>query len=95
MYVVFLRFSNNKARAGDFMDAHREWIKRGFDDGVFLVVGSLQPNLGGAIVAHNASKTELEDRVSRDPFVVADVATPEIFEILPARADERLQFLLD
>ncbi len=32
------------------MDGHNEWIKRGFDEGVFLMVGSLQPNLGGAIV---------------------------------------------
>ena len=37
------------------MDGHKEWIKRGFDDGVFVLVGSLQPSLGGGIVAHNTS----------------------------------------
>ncbi len=26
------------------MDEHNAWIKQGFDDGVFLLVGSLQPN---------------------------------------------------
>jgi hypothetical protein len=25
------------------------------DDGIFLLVGSLRPNLGGAILAHNTS----------------------------------------
>jgi len=94
MYVVLLRFSANRDKAAEFMEAHRNWITQGFDDGVFLVVGSLQPNQGGAIVAHNASMAELESRVNRDPFVIEDVASPEIFEISPARADERLQFLV-
>ena len=55
MFIVLLRFSANKGQAGQFMADHNEWITRGFEDGVFLVVGSLQPNLGGGIVAHNTS----------------------------------------
>ena len=95
MHVVFLKFSTKRDKAGEFMEAHRTWIKQGFDDGVFLLVGSLQPNQGGAIVAHNASMAELESRIAQDPFVIEDIATPEIFEISPARADERLQFLVE
>ena len=57
-------FSGNKAQAGQLMEGHKEWIKRGFDDGVFLLVGSLQPHLGGGIVAHNASLADIQRRVS-------------------------------
>ncbi len=32
MFVVLLKFVADKARAGEFMDAHKAWIKRGFDD---------------------------------------------------------------
>lgn len=77
------------------MDAHKEWIKQGFDDGVFLVVGSLQPNLGGGIIAHDTSLSDLQDRVARDPFVVKNIVSAEILEITPARTDERLKFLLN
>jgi len=77
------------------MDGHNAWIKRGFDDGVFLVIGSLQPNQGGAIVAHNTSLEDLQSRVNDDPFVAENVVTAEILEITPAKADERLNFLLD
>lgn len=76
------------------MKGHNEWIKRGFDDGVFLLVGSLQPNLGGAIVAHNTSLADLQSRVHGDPFVVEKVVQAEIQEITPAKADTRLDFLL-
>ena len=94
MFVVLLRFSANKGQAGPFMQGHNEWIKRGFDDGVFVLVGSLQPNLGGGIVALNTSLPELQRRVNADPFVEQDVVSAEILEIAPSRADERLKFML-
>jgi len=95
MFVVLLKFSDNKSQAGQFMEGHNEWIKHGIDDDVFLLVGSLQPNLGGGIVAHNTSLSDLQSRVNADPFVAENVVSAEILEITPAKADERLKFLLD
>ena len=94
MFIVLLKFSDNKSQAGQFMEGHNEWIKRGFDDGVFLLVGSLQPKLGGGIVAHNTSLSELQDRVNDDPFVAENVVSAEIIEIAPSKMDERLQFII-
>jgi uncharacterized protein YciI len=95
MFIVLLKFSANKGQAGQFMEGHNEWIRRGFDDGVFLLVGSLQPSLGGGIVAHNTTLPDLQSRVNNDPFVAENVVSAEILEITPAKADERLKFLLD
>jgi uncharacterized protein YciI len=94
MFIVLLKFSSNKGQAGQFMEGHKEWIKRGFDDGVFLLAGSLQPNSGGGIVAHNTTLSDLQSRVSDDPFVAEDVVSAEIVEIAPSRTDERLGFLV-
>ena len=90
---MLLRFSGDRAQAAELMAGHNDWIRRGFDDGVFLLVGSLKPGLGGAILAHNASLSDLQDRVNADPFVAGNVVTAEIFEVAPSRADERLKFL--
>ncbi|MEJ2141667.1 MAG: hypothetical protein P8Y24_04820 [Gammaproteobacteria bacterium] len=93
MFIVLLKFSDNKAQAGQFMDGHNAWIKRGFDDGIFLMVGSLQPNQGGGIMAHNISLEDLQNRVNDDPFVAENIVTAEILEITPAKTDKRLGFL--
>lgn len=61
---------------------------------MFALVGSLQPKLGGGLLAHNLSLTELQDRVSEDPFVAQDVVSADIIEIAPSRTDERLTFLV-
>ena len=95
MFIVLLEFSGNKGQASQFMEGHKEWIERGFDDGVFLLAGSLLPNLGGGIVAHNTSLSDLQNRVNDDPFVAENIVSAEILEIAPSRTDERLEFLLD
>jgi uncharacterized protein YciI len=94
MFLVLLKFADNKEKARQLMDGHNQWIKQGFDEGVFVLAGSLQPQRGGAILAHGTSLAELQARVDADPFVAERVVTSEILEITPAKADERLQFLL-
>ena len=94
MFIILLKFAANRAQAGQFMQGHNEWIKRGFDEGVFLLVGGLQPNAGGGIIAHNTSRAELQRRVAADPFVEQSVVTAEIVEITPARLDDRLKFIM-
>lgn len=93
MFVVLLKFGENKSRAGQLMEGHNAWIKQGFDDGVFLLVGSLEIGQGGAILAHNASLQELEERVSLDPFVEEGVVNMEILQISSKKAVEQLSFL--
>jgi uncharacterized protein YciI len=75
------------------MEAHEAWIRRGFDDGVFLTVGSLRSDGGGAILANGATREELVRRVDADPFVAEGVVRAEIHEIAPARTDPRPDFL--
>ena len=94
MFVILLRFTDNKAKAVEFMDDHLAWAKRGMDDDVFLTIGSLQPNLGGGILAHNELRSKLEARVNEGPFVREGIVEPEILEITNSKADERLHFLL-
>jgi uncharacterized protein YciI len=81
VFIIFLKFSTNKAAAPEFIAAHNEWIARGFADDVFQCVGSLVPAAGGAIVATGESREEIEARVNADPFVQEDVVVAEITEV--------------
>lgn len=95
MFVVLLKFSDNKSRASDFMQGHNEWIKRGIDDGKFVLVGSIKPSAGGSILAIDNSLAALQERVNADPFVVENIVRAEILEISPGKWDERLAFLAE
>ncbi|MGD2171969.1 MAG: YciI family protein [Gammaproteobacteria bacterium] len=94
MFVILLKFSASRDRAGEFMDGHNAWLKQGFDDGVFLLAGSLQTGLGGAVIAQDDSRETIQARIDTDPFVEQGIVDAEILEIAPGMADERLQFLV-
>lgn len=94
MFIVLLRFSNNKGKAAELMPAHNDWIARGLHDGVFLLVGSLQPRAGGTILAHGTTLANLRARVNEDPFVAHEVVSAEVLEVSCSKANPRLEFLL-
>lgn len=94
MFIVMLKFSQNRDRLRDFLDAHKVWLKQGYDSGVFLLSGSLQENSGGVVLAHKVSLAELQVLVKQDPFVREKIATAEILEVTPSKVDERLKFLM-
>jgi len=77
------------------MHEHNEWVKRGFDEDIFLLAGSLKPGLGGSIIANNTSMIELQERVDEDPFVIENIVTAEILEIEAKMTDQRLHFLIE
>ena len=95
MFLIQLEFSTNKADAPRHMEGHNAWLRRGFDDGVFLVAGSLRSSQGGAVLAAGVSLEGLRERVGQDPFVAHDVVRPTIIEFGAAKADPRLQFLVE
>lgn len=93
MFIVLLKFSMNRNKASQFIMGHNEWIKNGFNDGVFLLVGSLKPSLGGAVLAHKISKDDLLKRIDADPFVTENVVSAEILEIDPNQVIPEMDFL--
>ena len=90
MFIVSLKFSDNKSAAPAFMEAHNEWIAKGFADGVFQCVGSIKPAAGGALIAVGESREALQERVRADPFVQQDVVVAEITEVEVKRTSPEL-----
>lgn len=93
MFIVLLRFAANRAAAPRLMEGHNAWLRKGFDEGIFLLAGGIEPKAGGAILATASSRAEVEARVAEDPFVAEGVVAAEIIEVAPGRTDPRLSFL--
>lgn len=66
MFIVQLKFFINKSKASQYMEEHKLWIKKGIEDNIFLLVGSIKPNLGGLIIVHNISLQELEEKIHKE-----------------------------
>lgn len=95
MFVIFLRFGDNRAEAAKLMAAHNAWVREGLHSGDFLLVGSLADSAGGAILARGDDRAAIEARVARDPFVAEGVVSASVHAFTPRLAAPALDFLLD
>ncbi len=93
MFIIVLRLTEQKAAAKALMPGHNAWIRRGFDDGVFVLMGGLSGAAGGVLLARDATREAVERRVADDPLVAEGVAVAEILEVAVKRVEPSLQLL--
>jgi uncharacterized protein YciI len=90
MFVVSLTYTAPLARIDEFIGAHRAFLAEQYARGLFLMSGRKEPRDGGIIIAHAASRAELESVLRDDPFQQAGVARYEITEFVPTMTAEAL-----
>lgn len=94
MYIVFLRFSQNRAQAGQWMAEHNKWLADGFASGDFIIAGSLENSQGGLLVVRDMEQSALLEKVRQDPFVMHGVVAAEVHGFKPSRLAEGLDALV-
>jgi uncharacterized protein YciI len=90
MFVVSLTYTAPLARIDAFLEAHRAFLAEQYARGLFLMSGRKEPRDGGIIIAHAASRAELESVLRDDPFQQAGVARYDITEFVPTMTAEAL-----
>lgn len=91
-YLILLSYLRPLAEVDDHLDAHREYLKRHYDAGHFLISGRKDPRTGGVILARADSPDEVVRWISEDPFKQAGVASYELIRWLPTMAAEGWPF---
>jgi uncharacterized protein YciI len=90
MFIVTLTYTAPLERIDAYLEAHRAWLGEQYARGLFLMSGRKEPRDGGIIIAHAASRAELEAVLRDDPFGQAGIATHAITEFVPTMTAEAL-----
>lgn len=93
MLVLSLTYIAPLDQVDRHITAHMEWVKAGYDSGMFLVSGRKDPRTGGVILARGERKA-VEAHVATDPFAIAGVATYDVTEVVLSRTAPGLEGLL-
>lgn len=94
MFVVNLTYKAPLAEIDQLRDAHMEWVKAGYAEGVFIASGAKRPRTGGVILARG-TREALDTRLAEDPFTKADVADYEVIDFAATSVAAGLEALKD
>lgn len=78
LYLILLEYLAPLAEVDRHLDAHRQFLKKHYDAGHFLVSGRKEPRTGGVILAKAMSQESVVRWISEDPFKKAGIASYEI-----------------
>lgn len=92
MFILSLTYTAEMSEVDRHIGPHMDWVKDGYDRGVFLASGRKNPRTGGVIFARG-TRADIETLVAADPFTIHGAADYEITEIAVTRTAPGLEGL--
>jgi uncharacterized protein YciI len=80
MFLLLSRYLKPVAEIDRVLPAHREFLDRYYENGLFIVSGPQEPRTGGVILTRDATRAEIDAALAQDPFVREGVSEYEIVE---------------
>ena len=92
MFILSLTYTAGLSEVDRHIEPHMDWVKDGYERGIFLASGRKTPRTGGVILARG-NKAEIDAIVAADPFTIHGVADYEITEVAVTRTAPGLEGL--
>ncbi len=84
MFVIILTYTKPLEIVDRHLEAHVEFLKKNYENKVFIASGRQVPRTGGVILARGESKEALQRIIQNDPFYKSGVAEYQIIEFVPS-----------
>lgn len=94
MFIIQLTYVKDLAVVDQFLEEHKQFLTKHYEEGTFMLSGRKHPRTGGIILAQAGNKAEIEAIIAEDPFYKHGLAEYSITEFKPTMANETLQPLL-
>ena len=95
MFIVSLHYIHPLEVVESHLQAHRAFLDRFYQQGVFIASGRKVPRNGGMILAKGITRAELEEVLDQDPFRAQGVADYQITEFTATRTSADFAGLLE
>ncbi len=92
MYVIHLRYTGALAEIDEALDAHRLYLERQFEAGVFIIAGPEVPRDGGIILAASIEWDRLDAIIAEGSFSQQRLVHYDIMEFKSHAARSRAEF---
>ena len=86
IFIASLTYTVPIERIDAALADHLAWLKAGHESGHFIAWGPREPRDGGLIFVKAASRTEAEELLASDPFILHRLADLTVIEWIPRYA---------
>ncbi len=84
MFILDVTYTRPMEAVELHVATHMDWVREGYERGMFLASGRKVPRTGGIILA-TGTREDIDSFLAKDPFVIHDVGTYTVTEIALTR----------
>lgn len=84
LHAVTLTYLAEADAISAHLDAHKQWLIRGFTEGKIIFAGPLSSGAGGYVLFQGDNVRDIHHFLQDDPFVLHNIADAEVVSIEPA-----------
>jgi len=84
LHAVTLTYVSHEKDIARHLDAHKQWLIRGFKEEKIIFAGPLSNGSGGYILFHSENSDSVDHFLKDDPFVEHHLVSVSLINIEPA-----------
>jgi uncharacterized protein YciI len=84
LFIISLTYKVPLLIVDRHLEAHRQFLTKHIDSGVFIACGRKVPRTGGVILASISDSKALEVILADDPFKIHNIANYSVIEFTPS-----------
>jgi uncharacterized protein YciI len=82
-FIIIIHYIESVDKINEIRPRHREFLEKGYSEGIVLLSGPQVPRTGGLIAARGKSKEEVQKFFSEDPYQKEKAAEYQFLEFEP------------
>jgi len=90
-FIIEINYVVPFERISQTVDKHRLFLSTGYEKGLLLYSGPMNPKTGGIVAARAESREEIEAFFGQDPYKLEALAEYRIIEFDPVKSQEFLK----
>lgn len=91
MFIASLTYIQPLATIEEYLEAHRQFLDKFYQKGLFVMSGRKEPRTGGIILINADNLEEVKQIIAEDPFHQHHIADYQIIEFYPSKVADGLE----
>lgn len=87
-FLVEITYTADLSKIDEVLTDHRAFLQNGYDKGMLLCSGPMNPRTGGILIARAESDIDIKEFLSHDPYNINNLVEYRIVEFNPVKHQE-------
>lgn len=87
-FLVEITYTADLSKIDEVLSDHRAFLQTGYDKGMILCSGPMNPRTGGVLITRAESDIDIKEFLSHDPYNINNLVEYRVVEFNPVKHQE-------